>query len=80
MNQLIEYTGGSMFLPLCIVFTAIIGLIVSLVVFSIKIKNNKDINRSFKFENILLLISCVILSMFIGGMIGYYFCVFTFLS
>ena len=80
MNQLIEYTGGSIFLTLGIVILAIMCLIVSLVGFSYIIIKNKDINRSFKIQNISILISSVILSMFVGGTIGYYLCVFIFLS
>ncbi len=80
MNQLIEYTGGNIFLTLGIVILAIMCLIVSLVGFSYIIIKNKDINRSFKIQNISILISSVILSMFIGGTIGYYLCVFIFLS
>lgn len=79
MDKLIQYTGGSIFLIIGLINLTIIGLILALVNILLSINKNTNIEKTRKIEYIIIIISIIMLSIFVGGLIGYYMGVFNFL-
>ena len=79
MENLIQYTGGSIYMTIALIVVTAIAEALALVNFFISLKKNTGLNKSRKIEYAVCIIG-VFWGMFvIGALIGYYYGVLKFL-
>ncbi len=72
MDKLIQYTGGSIILTIGAMFFAFLALIIGLISLIISINKNQAIIKAKKTEYLVFIISSIVISMMISGIVGYY--------
>ena len=76
MHKLIQYTGGSIVLTIGATILAFFALIIGTIALFININKSHMIVKTKKIESAVLIISVIVLSMMVSGVISYYFGVY----
>ena len=76
MYKLIQYTGGSIFLTIGVVFFMLVGLVVGIVILFTSIAKNKAFPQKEKINYYVQIISAIIIAMVLGGIIVRYWCMY----
>ena len=80
MGILMEYTGGNFAFIIGAAIFASISLVVSMISLFYSMNKNQAINKTKKIELFITIISIIIVAFMIGGIIGYYLCMYQMLK